>query len=78
MVLVCNCSRFFFKPSWSIPFLCDDVQAAKQVKSGKAILVDVRDPISFEKEHAEVSVGGEDPATCFIYFQVLHPSLADV
>ena len=40
------------------------IQAAKQVKSGKAILVDVRDPVSFEKEHAEVSVSN-DPASFF-------------
>eukprot|EP00873_Tetraselmis_striata_P022142 jgi/Tetstr1/442406/TSEL_030532.t1 len=31
-------------------------QAAKEVKSGKAILVDVRDPFSFARNHAEGSV----------------------
>jgi rhodanese-related sulfurtransferase len=30
------------------------MQAAKEVKSGKAILVDVRDPFSFAANHAEV------------------------
>ena len=39
-------------------------KAAKEIMSGKAILVDVRDPVSFAKEHPEVCTPNAFASVC--------------